>query len=78
MQMIRRPDHAKTIYKSKRVPLFSGADTVAPGPSLIASPGPTKEISKNDAEAMRRAFEDMVRVISKRNHGKVLIGSETR
>jgi hypothetical protein len=77
MQMIRRPDRAKTIYKSKRIPIFSGADTVAPSPSLIASPGPTEEISKNDAEAMRRALEEMVRGGSKRNHGKLLIGSET-
>ena len=56
MQMIRCTARAKTIYKSKRVPIFSGPDTVAPRPSLIAPPGPVEEISKNDAEAMRRAF----------------------
>jgi hypothetical protein len=76
MRMNRLPARAKEIYKRTRVPLFSRPDIIAPRRSLIA---PSRQkISKKDAEAVRRAFEEMVCVSSKRDHSKVAIGSETR
>ena len=77
MRMNRLPARVKETYKRTRPRLFSFPDIKVPRPSLIAPPAP-KEISKKDAEAMRRAFEEMVRVSSKREQAKVAIGSETR
>jgi hypothetical protein len=77
MRMSRYPARAKEIYKRTTPRLFSCPDIIPSRRSATAHFGPTEEISKNDAEAMRRAFEDMVRVSSKRDHVKVLIGPET-
>jgi hypothetical protein len=76
--MNRLPARAKEIYKRTTPRLFSRPDIIAPRRSLIAPSGPTEKISKKDTEAVRRAFEEMVRVSSKREHSKVAIGSETR
>ena len=78
MQIIRRGARPKTIYKSTRVPIFSGPDIITPKRSLIAPPRPAEESREKDAKAIRLALEEMVRVSSKREHAKVPVGSETR
>ena len=77
MYMSRYPARA-TVYKRTTPRLFSRPpDIIAPRSSLIAPPSATKEVSKKDAEAVRRAFAEVDRISSKRKHAKVLIGSET-
>jgi len=79
MRMNRRPARAKEVYKRTTPRLFSSPpDIVPPRRSLIAPPRPTEEISKKDAEAMRRAFEEMVRVNSNREHAKVPVSDRVR
>jgi hypothetical protein len=76
MQMSRYPVRDK-VYKRTTPRLFSGPPDVIAPRSLIAPPRP-KEISKKEAAARRRAFVEMVSASIKREHAKVLIGSETR
>jgi hypothetical protein len=77
MRMNRRPARAKEVYKRTTPRLFSRRDIIAPRPSLIAPPGPTK-VRKKDAEAIRRALEEVDRIRSKREHAKVAVGAKTR
>ena len=78
MYMSRYPVRSE-VYKRTTPRLFSGPpDIIAPRSSLIAPPSSTKEVSKKDAEAVRRAFEEVDRISSKRERARVMIGSETR
>jgi hypothetical protein len=78
MRMNRLPARSKAICKRTRAPLLSCPDIVAPRRSLIAPPEPTGESRKKDAETIRRALEEMVRVSSKREYAKVPIGAKAR
>ena len=73
MQMSRYPARAE-VYKRTTRRLFSGPPDVIAPRSLISPP---RQISKKEAAARRRAFVEMVSANLKREHAKVLIGSET-
>jgi len=77
MRMTRLPVRAKEIHKRTTPPLFACRDIVAPRRLAIAHPGPVEKISKKDEESVRRALEEMISLSSKREHKKVLVGSET-
>jgi hypothetical protein len=77
MRMTRLPVRAKEIHKRTTPPLFSRPDVVAPRCSAISRPVPAKGVSTKDVESTRRALEEMISLSSKREHKKVLVGSET-